>query len=54
MWGNSGTEGRSETLILVHVDARVIKSYSFVRMEGAGEFVFPTGTKYVGEMKDGM
>ena len=24
------------------------------RMEGMAEYVFPTGTKYVGEMKDGM
>lgn len=24
------------------------------RMEGKGEYVFPTGTKYVGDMRDGM
>lgn len=24
------------------------------RMDGEGEFTFPTDTKYVGEMKDGM
>lgn len=28
-------------------------SFSF-RMEGKGEYTFPTGTRYVGEMKDGM
>lgn len=25
-----------------------------LRMDGRGEFTFPTETKYVGEMKDGM
>ena len=24
------------------------------RMEGKGEYTFPSGTKYVGEFKDGM
>lgn len=24
------------------------------RMEGKAEYLFPTGTKYIGEMKDGM
>ena len=24
------------------------------RMEGKGEYVFPTGAKYIGDMKDGM
>ena len=43
-------EGRSETSIFVHAE---VMHYSFVRMEGMGEFVFPTGTKYVGELKDG-
>uniref|UniRef100_A0A8C4SJJ3 MORN repeat-containing protein 5 n=1 Tax=Erpetoichthys calabaricus TaxID=27687 RepID=A0A8C4SJJ3_ERPCA len=27
---------------------------SFSRMEGAGVYIFPTDTKYVGEMKDGI
>lgn len=29
-------------------------SFIFLRMEGKGEYTFPTDTKYVGEMKDGM
>ena len=24
------------------------------RMEGKGEYLFPTGTKYIGDIKDGM
>ena len=24
------------------------------RLEGKGEYLFPNGTKYVGDMKDGM
>ena len=30
------------------------KGTSSPRMEGKGEYIFPTGTKYVGDMKDGM
>lgn len=26
----------------------------YLRMDGEGEYTFPTNTKYVGEMKDGM
>ena len=24
------------------------------KMDGRGEYLFPTGTKYIGDMKDGM
>ena len=43
--------GRSDVFITHMLTLRTLL---FFRMEGVGEFVFPTGTKYVGELKDGM
>ena len=39
-----------ETKLLINLFAFVHAS----RMEGSGVYTFPTGTKYVGEIKDGL
>ncbi|XP_006788841.1 MORN repeat-containing protein 5 isoform X2 [Neolamprologus brichardi] len=37
-----------------HIGSSYNGATKFGRMEGEGEYTFPTNTRYVGEMKDGM